>query len=120
MSFPRYPKYKPSGVEWLGEVPAHWEPIRYKNVFREKRFNSGEHLQAGSISFGRVVFKDDEAMKEAYCVLSTCHPMMVSARSIVAALNRLNVRGGCRAPPVFRPRSNKWACLAGVVHPASR
>lgn len=30
MSFPRYPAYKPSGVEWLGEVPAHWEvqPLR--------------------------------------------------------------------------------------------
>ncbi len=30
MSFPRYPKYKPSGVEWLGEVPEHWDvkPIR--------------------------------------------------------------------------------------------
>ncbi|MCC7014203.1 MAG: restriction endonuclease subunit S [Planctomycetes bacterium] len=30
MSFPRYPKYKPSGVEWLGEVPEHWgvKPIR--------------------------------------------------------------------------------------------
>lgn len=30
MSFPRYPKYKPSGVEWLGDVPAHWEvkPIK--------------------------------------------------------------------------------------------
>ena len=25
MSFPRYPKYKSSGVEWLGEVPEHWE-----------------------------------------------------------------------------------------------
>ena len=24
MSFPRYPHYKPSGVEWLGEVPEHW------------------------------------------------------------------------------------------------
>ncbi len=24
MSFPRYPSYKDSGVEWLGEVPAHW------------------------------------------------------------------------------------------------
>ena len=24
MSFPRYPKYKDSGVEWLGEVPEHW------------------------------------------------------------------------------------------------
>jgi len=24
MSFPRYPKYKPSGVEWLGDVPEGW------------------------------------------------------------------------------------------------
>ena len=24
MSFPRYPSYKDSGVEWLGEVPADW------------------------------------------------------------------------------------------------
>ena len=24
MSFPRYPKYKPSGVEWLAHVPEHW------------------------------------------------------------------------------------------------
>lgn len=25
MSFPRYPKYKDSGVEWPGQVPAHWD-----------------------------------------------------------------------------------------------
>jgi type I restriction enzyme S subunit len=30
MSFPRYPKYKDSGVEWLGEVPEHWELRRLK------------------------------------------------------------------------------------------
>ena len=24
MSFPRYPEYRDSGVEWLGEVPEHW------------------------------------------------------------------------------------------------
>jgi type I restriction enzyme, S subunit len=27
VSFPRYAKYKPSGVEWLGEVPEHWQVI---------------------------------------------------------------------------------------------
>lgn len=27
MSFPRYPKYKESGVEWLGEVPEHWKHL---------------------------------------------------------------------------------------------
>lgn len=30
MSFPRYPKYEDSGVEWLGEVPAHWSVTRLK------------------------------------------------------------------------------------------
>jgi type I restriction enzyme S subunit len=30
MSFPRYAKYKDSGVEWLGEVPAHWDVARLK------------------------------------------------------------------------------------------
>jgi type I restriction enzyme S subunit len=32
MSFPRYPKYKDSGVEWLGKVPAHWEVKRLKRA----------------------------------------------------------------------------------------
>ena len=30
MSFPRYPSYKDSGVEWLGEVPEHWEVKRLR------------------------------------------------------------------------------------------
>jgi len=34
MSFPRYPKYKPSGVEWLGDVPEHWEVRRLKQNLR--------------------------------------------------------------------------------------
>ncbi len=33
MSFPRYPKYKPSGVEWLGEVPEHWDLLPLKRLF---------------------------------------------------------------------------------------
>lgn len=31
MSFPRYPNYKPSGVEWLGDVPEGWEVKRLKH-----------------------------------------------------------------------------------------
>jgi type I restriction enzyme S subunit len=30
MDFPRFPEYKDSGVEWLGEVPAHWGVARIK------------------------------------------------------------------------------------------
>ena len=25
-----YEKYKPSGIDWIGEVPGHWEPFRIK------------------------------------------------------------------------------------------
>jgi len=31
--FPTYPAYKDSGVEWLGEVPNHWESRRLKFLF---------------------------------------------------------------------------------------
>jgi len=30
MSLPRYAEYKESGVPWLGEVPAHWVPLKVK------------------------------------------------------------------------------------------
>jgi len=30
-----YPVYKPSGVEWLGEIPEHWEQCRLRNVVSE-------------------------------------------------------------------------------------
>jgi len=32
--FARYPTYKDSGVEWLGEIPAHWEVNRTKFAAR--------------------------------------------------------------------------------------
>lgn len=35
MSFTRYPEYKDSGVEWLGQVPAHWEVMRLKALIAE-------------------------------------------------------------------------------------
>lgn len=34
MSFPRYRHYKDSGVEWLGEVPEHWEVVPLRWVAR--------------------------------------------------------------------------------------
>ncbi|MGD1980132.1 MAG: restriction endonuclease subunit S, partial [Akkermansiaceae bacterium] len=48
-TFPRYDRYKDSGVEWLGEIPEHWEPFRAKHVFRnvsEKGFPDEPLLSA--------------------------------------------------------------------------
>ncbi|MGX7347116.1 restriction endonuclease subunit S [Acetobacter pasteurianus] len=32
MSFPRYPAYKDSGVEWIGEIPVGWEILTLKRA----------------------------------------------------------------------------------------
>ncbi len=34
MKLQRYPRYKPSGVEWLGDVPEHWEVKRGRFLFQ--------------------------------------------------------------------------------------
>ena len=40
-----YPAYKDSGVEWLGEVPAHWDVSRLSFLFT--RSNAGEVIDKG-------------------------------------------------------------------------
>ena len=32
MQFKQYPSYKPSGVEWLGDVPEHWDSCNLKFI----------------------------------------------------------------------------------------
>jgi len=44
MSFPRYPSYKDSGVEWLGKVPAHWDVKRLGAIFRQVDEAGENHL----------------------------------------------------------------------------
>lgn len=50
MSFPRYPKYKDSGVEWLGEVPEHWKimPLKHLAEFiNGAAFNPAQWTESG-------------------------------------------------------------------------
>lgn len=59
MSFPRYPKYKDSGVEWLGEVPEHWDVSRlgFKSWVRAR--------------LGWKGLKAEEYVDDGYAFLST-------------------------------------------------
>ena len=61
----KYPTYKDSGVEWIEEVPSHWEVKKFKRVFYEIKKRSNPELNCGSISFGKVIYKDDEKIPES-------------------------------------------------------
>ena len=62
-----YPAYKPSGVKWLGDVPAHWAARRLKTVCRI-RYGLGQPppeapnglplIRATNVDRGKITKKD--------------------------------------------------------------
>ena len=64
MSFPQYPKYKDSGVEWLGQVPEHWDVKRIGYYFIERREKvSDKDFPALSVTKNGIVPQLDTAAK---------------------------------------------------------
>lgn len=59
-----YMEYQPTDISWLGQVPAHWVKNKFKFLLNEKTKVQNLALPCGSISFGRVVFKDSERLSE--------------------------------------------------------
>ncbi|HHE9102107.1 TPA: restriction endonuclease subunit S, partial [Haemophilus influenzae] len=55
---------KDSGVEWIGQVPEHWELTIGMNVFREnKRDNKGmKENTVLSLSYGKIIIKPEEKL----------------------------------------------------------
>ena len=47
-----YPDYKPSGVEWLGDVPEHWDISKIKNLAHSnyKSFTDGDWIESPYIT----------------------------------------------------------------------
>ena len=39
-----YPEYKESGVEWIGEIPVHWEVKKLKYVSKILPSNVDKHI----------------------------------------------------------------------------
>ena len=68
MSFPRYPTYKPSGVEWLGEVPEHWQekPLKTTTSINDEVLPESlspdyeiEYVDIGSVSLANGIEKTE-------------------------------------------------------------
>lgn len=97
----KYPAYKDSKIEWIGDIPEHWNVIRVKHILFEKKKTHNVNLNCGSISFGKVVLKDDEKIpyetKKAYQVVEKgnflVNPLNLNydLKSLRIALSELDV-----------------------------
>ena len=59
-NFPRYESYKDSGVNWLNEIPSHWEVVGSKRLFhqRTERARKDDEQLTASQKFG-VIFQEE-------------------------------------------------------------
>lgn len=59
-----YNKYKASGIEWLGDIPEHWETIDAKRCFYFPKEIVGEeynNFKVLSLSIHGVIFRNIES-----------------------------------------------------------
>lgn len=61
----RYDKYKDSGESWIEDIPYHWDVVKLKHLFSEKKIKHNPDLSCGSISFGEVITKADDKIPKS-------------------------------------------------------
>lgn len=95
MSVAAYPEYKNSGVEWLGDLPAHWVARPLKSAFQivggatpksdNETFWSGDivWLTPGDLSGLASLYIDDSIRRISALGLASCAATLVPAGSIV-------------------------------------
>ena len=73
-----YPAMKNSGVEWLGEVPAHWDVRRLRNVAAMCVSNVDKHVKGGEIPVRLCnyvdVYKNDHISQRLDFMRATAAP----------------------------------------------
>ena len=96
-TFHPYPNYKPSGIEWLGDVPTHWEVQRGKTLFQtvDVRSQTGnEELLTVSAERGIVPRKSVNVTMfkaESYVGYKLCWPGDLVINSLWAWAHALGI-----------------------------
>ena len=62
--------FKPSGVEWLGDVPEHWEIVRFK---RRVGFQEGPGIMAADFRDGGVPLLRISCLQGEFATLDGCN-----------------------------------------------
>ena len=90
---PSYPDYKPAGLPWLAEVPAHWDVTRLKNLFIEVDRRSGTGNEPLlSLSKSRGLIRQNELSDKLFSVADLSNYKVCEPGQIV--MNRMQAWNG--------------------------
>ena len=83
----KYNSYKSSGVEWLGDIPEHWEVIRLKNIIRAN-ITDGPHETPVFIGEG-IPFLSVDGIQEGELVFENCR--YISMKDFIKYKKKCNI-----------------------------
>lgn len=112
MKCPIYSKYKPSGVEWLGEVPEHWDVKRLKFVIAAPlKYGANEAAELDDPDLPRYVritdIDDNDGLRaETFKSL----PFDVASEYLLREGDILFARSGATAGKTFLYRKSWEVC----------
>ncbi|AHJ27610.1 restriction endonuclease subunit S [Nodularia spumigena CS-584] len=66
----RYPHYKDSGIDWLGDIPEHWEIVRFSNFIN---FQEGPGIMAADFKDYGVPLLRIHNLKPGFVDLERCN-----------------------------------------------
>jgi type I restriction enzyme S subunit len=113
-----YPKYKNSGIEWLGKVPEHWEAMRLKFFLQEKLMyganESAEDDNPDNPRFVRITDIDDNGQLRNDTFKSL--PIDIATPYLLEDGDMLLARSGATVGKSIRYRKT-WGicCFAGYL-----
>jgi len=112
LTWKSYPSYKGSGVEWLGEIPAHWEVKRLKRVLAAPlKYGANEPAELDDPGLPRYVRitdvdESDGLRNETFKSL----PVEIAREYILREGDLLFARSGATAGKTFLYRKSWGAC----------
>ena len=60
-----YPDYKDSGVAWLGQIPAHWDALQNRALFKERITKGRIDEELLSVTMKEGIIKQKELLSES-------------------------------------------------------
>ncbi|QCW28563.1 restriction endonuclease subunit S [Lysobacter enzymogenes] len=119
---------KDSGVEWLGEVPAHWDVVPPGVLFTDskERAHTGDQLLSATQKYGVIPLAEFEALEQRQVTKATTNfelrkhvevgDFVISMRSMDGGIERSHATGSVRSSySVLKARCEVYGPYFGLL-----
>ena len=85
----RYDTYKDSGIQWIGQVPSHWEVKRLASLFEPNKSTNVDllHTRAFQFYYGTLITKKREYKPEEDAVVYSKYTIISPNDIVINGLN---------------------------------